>query len=299
MIRFLDASAVRRLRPRDAVAAVEQVVRDGFDPATDPARTVVPVEHGQFLLMPSAAGDAAGVKVTTVAPDNTARDLPRVQAVYVHFDAETLSPLAVLDGAALTTLRTPAVSVAAVRPALHGRSALDVVVFGSGPQGTAHVETLADTFGVRRATYLVRSARDISGADVLLAGSPDAAHALAAADVVVCATTARRPLFDSAVLRDDAVVIAVGGHEPDAREVDAELCRRATVIVEDVATALRESGDVVLAIADGTLAPADLVPMRAVITGEVDVAPPVLFTSSGMSWEDLAVARAVVAAQPG
>ena len=79
---------------------------------------------------------------------------------------------------------------------------------------------------------------------------------LRAADVVVCATTARTPLFDSTLLTDDVIVIAIGSHEPDARELDGALMGRAQVVVEDVATALRECGDVVLAIADGrSLAP--------------------------------------------
>ena len=122
-------------------------------------------------------------------------------------------------------------------------------------------------------------------------------RALRTADVVVCATSARSPLFDSSVLRDDAVVVAVGSHEPDARELDAPLLGRATVVVEDVATALREAGDVVLAIAEGALTPVDLVPVRDVVTGAVSLPAdrPLLFKSVGMSWQDLGVAEAVVA----
>ena len=90
-------------------------------------------------------------------------------------------------------------------------------------------------------------------------------------------------------------MVAVGSHEPDARELDAPLLGRATVVVEDVATALREAGDVVLAIADGALAAADLVPMRDVVTGAVIVPAdrPLVFKSVGMSWQDLVVAEAV------
>jgi ornithine cyclodeaminase len=115
---------------------------------------------------------------------------------------------------------------------------------------------------------------------------------------VVCATSARAPLFDPALLRDDVVVVAVGSHEPDARELDAALLGRATVVVEDVATALREAGDVVLAIAEGTLTAADLVPVRDVVTGAVSPPPdrPLVFKSVGMSWQDLAVAEAVAEA---
>lgn len=91
-------------------------------------------------------------------------------------------------------------------------------------------------------------------------------------------------------------MIAIGSHEPDAREVDGALCRRATVVVEDPATALREAGDVVLGIAEGALDPDELVPMRDVVTGRVELPldEPLLFKGVGMSWEDLVVASAIV-----
>ena len=91
-------------------------------------------------------------------------------------------------------------------------------------------------------------------------------------------------------------VVAVGAHEPDAREVDAAFCARATVVVEDVATALRECGEVVLAAAEGALEVAGLVPMRDVVRGDHLGGPeagPVLYTGSGMSWQDLVIAEAV------
>ncbi len=68
------------------------------------------------------------------------------------------------------------------------------------------------------------------------------------------------------------------------------------MVVEDVATALREAGDVVLALAEGTLTAADLVPMRDVVTGAVTLSAgrPLVFKSVGMSWQDLVVAAAVV-----
>ena len=267
-MRFLDARAVAALGPAAAVQAITKALQGGVDPAADPARVSVDLTKGQFLLMPSETSTAAGVKVVTVAPDNPSRGLPRIQAAYLLFDRDTLTLRAVLDGTALTTLRTPAVSVAAVLERLpdHG---LRVAVIGAGPQATGHVSTLAAVRPLQEATYLVRDpARTPFNAAAL--GSSQAGEALRAADVVVCATSARSPVFDSALLRDDAVVVAVGSHEPDARELDARLLGNATVVVEDVATAQREAGDVILAIAEGTLTPEDLVPMRDVLTGAVD-----------------------------
>lgn len=294
---FIDAGDIaRRLPPAAAVAAIEAALRGGLDPADGVARTSVRLPAGELLMMPAWSAAHAGVKLAAVAPGNAALGLPRVNAVYVLFDGATLRPVALLDGAALTTVRTPAVSVAAVRAAL-GAAPARLVVFGAGPQGLGHIATLAAVTELSTVDIVVRSPDTVdgavpAGARVLRAGSPDVSHALRAADIVVCATTARTPLFDSSLLCDRVVVVAVGSHEPDAREVDAAFCRRATVIVEDAATALRECGDVVLAIAEGALTADRLVPM---CTTPGTPAGPVLFKGSGMAWQDLVVAEAVLA----
>lgn len=293
-MKYFDAAAVAALGPAAAVEAITGALRAGIDPAADTPRQAIDLTHGQFLLMPSEGSGAAGVKVATVAPDNPQRGLPRVQAAYLMFDSATLTLRAALDGTALTTLRTPAVSVAAVLDRLPARS-IRIAVVGAGPQAIGHVAAFAAVRTIDRATYLVRD-RSRTPLDVVALGSEQAEQALRSADVVVCATSAREPVLDTALLRDDAVVVAVGSHEPDARELDAALLGRSTVVVEDVATALREAGDVVLAITDGALTAADLVPMRSVVTGRTTVPAdrPMVFKSVGMSWQDLAVATAVV-----
>lgn len=298
-MRFLDADAVAALGPAAAVQAITDALRGGLNPAADPHRVSVGLTEGEFLLMPSETLTDAGVKVVTIAPNNPIHGLPRIQAAYLLFDRETLALRAVLDGTALTTLRTPAVSVAAVLQRLPDRP-LRAAVIGAGPQATGHVSTLAAVRPIESATYLVRDPSR-TPLDAITLGSPQADEALESADVVVCATSARSPVFDSALLRDDAVVVAVGSHEPDARELDAPLLGRATVVVEDIATALREAGDVVLAIAESTLTAADLVPMRDVLTGDVALPTdrPLVFKSVGMSWQDLVVAAAVVRCSEG
>lgn len=293
-MRLIDAAGVAALGPAAAVQAITDALRGGLDPATDPARVSVDLRNGQFLLMPSQTPAAVGVKVVTVAPDNPNRGLPRIQAAYLLFDQRTLALRAIVDGNALTTLRTAAVSVAAVLDRLPDR-ALRVAVIGAGPQAIGHVSTLAAVRPLESATYLVRDPSRTQ-LDAVALGSPQADEALRSADVVVCATSARSPVFDSALLGDAAVVVAVGSHEPDARELDASLLGRATVVVEDGAAALREAGDVILAVADGTLEPADLLPMRDVVTGAVEVPTdqPLVFKSVGMGWQDLVVAAAVL-----
>jgi ornithine cyclodeaminase/alanine dehydrogenase-like protein (mu-crystallin family) len=305
----LTAAETRaRLGYRAAVEALEAALRAGADPATDSPRASASFGQGEVLVMPARVGDAVGVKVVTVTPGNASRGLPRVQGVHLVFDPVTLAPTAILDGATLTAVRTPAVSLVGIRPALALRSgALRVVVFGAGPQAIGHVEALQEVVAPIRplesVTYVARRERPcppgFPGAELLQAAHhDDVTDRLARADLIVCATTARTPLFDSGTLPDHAVVVAVGSHEPDARELDSALLGRAQVIVEDVATARRESGDVVLAIEDGSLDPQGLLSLRDVVTGRVSVVPgtPVVVKTSGMSWEDAVVGQ--VALQP-
>lgn len=304
-LRFFDDAAIRAaLTPVDAVDAIRGALLGGLDPAADIPRSSVPLRRGEYLLMPSEAGRSAGIKVLTVAPGNPPRGLPRIQGLYLLVDAETLTPRALLDGAALTLVRTPAVSLAAVSDVLRRTpEPLDVVVFGAGPQARAHVGTLrAMLEGVREisgVTTVVRRPERVGAAVVrgVGSGSAEADAALRRAGLVLCATTARTPLFDSAALREDAVVVAVGSHEPDARELDSALMGRAQVVVEDVATALREAGDVVLAVGERVLDAAALLSMRDVLRGDAPLTAdrPVVFKSTGMSWEDLVIAEAVLA----
>jgi ornithine cyclodeaminase/alanine dehydrogenase-like protein (mu-crystallin family) len=274
----------------DAIAAIERAVAERD--RSGPARTAVPVSGGELLVMPAVTARSAGVKLAGVAPGNPAAGLPRIQAVYLLFDAATLTPRALIDGTALTTLRTPGQSAYAARE-LSAPDAGRLVVFGAGPQAWGHVHALASVRPIRDVVVVGRTrgrAVDLAGrlqsegVDAR-AGGPDAVRD---ADLVVCATTARTPVFDGRLLADHACVIAVGSHQPDARELDDVVFERAAqVVVEDRATAVREAGDVIQAIASGALAEDRLTELADVgRTRGISV-----FKSVGMGWQDLAVAE--------
>ncbi|MBO1416366.1 ornithine cyclodeaminase family protein [Streptomyces sp. FH025] len=281
--------------PADAVRAIERVLLDGFDPEAAPARSAVPVPAGELLLMPAAAGPYAGVKIAGVAPANPERGLPRITGSYLLLDGPTLLPVAVLDGAALTALRTPAVTAAALGR-LAAPEAEHLVLFGSGPQAYGHLDAL---LAVRRLTRLTVVARNAERAEMLaaygrelgLAASVGAPEAVAAADLVVCCTTARTPLFDGALVPGHAAVAAVGSHEPDAREVDGALVERAELYVEARSVAEREAGDLIMAGVGGR----QVWNLAELVRGEAPVPSgrPRFFKSVGMAWEDLAVAAEV------
>ena len=97
------------------------------------------------------------------------------------------------------------------------------------------------------------------------------------------------------------MVIAVGSHEPDARELDSNLLARAEVVVEDIDTALREAGDVMAAIHAGFLRTDQLITMAEAVTGRLLFGPekPLVFKSTGMLWQDLMLGRSGNGSAPG
>lgn len=296
---IIDAEGVFALTPVAAVAAICDALADGLDPRRDVPRAVLPLSRGQGLLMPSEAGGWFGVKVATVAPGNAARGLRRINATYLLHDSETLTPVAIIDGVALTTLRTPAVTVAACLDRLRALAdasagGLRLVVFGTGPQGEGHVRTIRAHVPVADVTAVTRRGGAVpSWADRHLAAD-DAAVAgrVRGADVVVAATSSRGPVVDGCLVRDAAVVLAVGSHEPTVRELDGGLMGRATVVVESIGTALSEAGDVVLAVREGLLDPEALVTMADLLGSGAPVRAdrPMVVKTSGMAWQDLVVA---------
>ncbi|WP_232247849.1 ornithine cyclodeaminase family protein [Kitasatospora azatica] len=286
---------VDRLTPSQAVDALVEALRGGLDPEACPARLGVPVPAGELLVMPAATAEYAGVKIAGVAPGNARRGLPRITGSYLLLDGATLLPLALLDGAALTTLRTPAVTALAL-DRLAAPEAAHLVLFGAGPQAYGHLDALLAVRPLRRVTVVARRAE--AGAALVgyaaslgLPAAAGSAAQVAEADLVVCCTTATEPLFDGAAVPAHAAVAAVGSHSPTAREVDAALVRRASCYVEARAVARREAGDLVLAEPDWERV-ANLAELVAG-TAEVRTDRPRFFKSVGMAWQDLAVAAAI------
>lgn len=299
-MRYLSSEAIlSKLSPLAAVEAVRKPLLDGFDPAMDPHRIKVGLEHGELHVLPSSDGQYAGVKILGIQPPGSPEDVPLVQGSYLLMGGRTLTPELLLDAASLTQLRTPAVAVAGVIDLLRASTEpLEVAIVGTGVQGRAHADTLADAlFGVRevRCTFISRTHPVDLRWPWVAAGTPEANQVVGRAGLVVTATSSPQPVVSSGHLLDDAVVLAVGAHTVNTRELHEDVLNGAQVLVEDIAAAEREAGDVVQAIKKNAITAAELIPMRDVVRSEVELDPArrVVFKTVGMPWEDLAVARAV------
>ncbi|MDN4645270.1 ornithine cyclodeaminase family protein [Arthrobacter sp. PsM3] len=298
---FIDGGTVAAaLTVREAVAAMESVLAFGFDPEMGAPRTRVETAAGTFMQMPASNGQYVGTKLLTITPGNATSESPVIQGLYVLFGGHDQRPLAVLDGVALTELRTSSVSAMGAM-LLAGPGPKRLVVFGTGVQAWAHIVAFAELFelacvdivgrNVEAAERLVKKAEAI-GLAAALAGP----EAVREADLIVCATASPTALFDGAMVKASAVVVAIGAHDREHRELDDSLLARATVCVESKESAAREAGDVIQAMESGAIAgPAQLITLADLVLKRREVAAdrPAVFKTTGMPWEDLAVATAL------
>lgn len=318
---YFDAAAVRSALPFDrAIHAIEESLRAGLDPEIDAPRIFSPAPGGEFLLMPAQGAQFSGLKALTVAPENPARGLPKIQGLYILVDSDTLAPAAILEGSSLTAIRTPAVTITAVKQLAAAASTANrlperpsVLVFGAGVQAEGHVLAMQAAFPGARFQVIGRSeSRVESLVQKLISGRKDldvrslplgtVSEALGRADVILCTTSSDTPIFNGSLVSPNAIVAAVGTHGRERREIDDALVGRADILVEGRGSAARENGNLatVLSPADwaGPAAPKNL---REAVLGQFRRRDghPAFYTGVGMSWQDLVCATAAYSASHG
>lgn len=249
----------------DALAAAMSDLSAGR--ASMPNRVAAFVHERDALLaaMPGYAPSARALtsKLVTLFPGNAGTALPTHQAVIVAFDPHDGRPTAVLDGTAITAIRTGAASALATR-LLAREDATTLAILGTGVQARSHARAVTR---VREFDELRVAGRNRERTEALaheLAGelrlpvvvSASWEEACAGADVVCATTHAQQPVVRREWLAPGAHVTSVG-YRPGGREVDDATVAAALVVVESRAAALAPepagSNDLLQPIARGVI----------------------------------------------
>jgi alanine dehydrogenase len=252
-----------------------------------PVRSVIEVgRHAFFGSMPAFIKTipALGTKLVTVFGSNAEKGLPTHLATILLMDPTTGALLAVMDGRYITEARTAAVSAISTR-LLAREDASVLALIGSGVQARSHLEALTlvrDFREVRcwsptranlerfvaehsakhdsvRPAETVQAVVDAALNRIIGIGrtrypvrlAETAQEAVDGADVVALVTSSTEPVIKNDWVKLGAHVISVGACRPNQREIDPELLARARLIVDSREAALKESGDVVMGIAEG------------------------------------------------
>ena len=261
-----------------------------------------PGAAGLLGLMPAwRSGERSyyGLKEVCVFPDNPKRGLDTHLGVVILHSGETGEPLAFVNAAAVTGIRTAAVSAVAT-DLLARMQAPVLAILGAGAQGKYHLESIPlvrEVAEVRIFSRTREKAEALAGTATLpVRVAEDVESAVRRADIIVTATSSREPILRKNWVAPGAHINAVGSSIAAARELDSDLVAAASLFVDRRESTVNEAGDYLFAVREGAIAGPEHI--RAEL-GEVALgtAPGrtaeseiTLFKSLGLAIEDLAAA---------
>jgi ornithine cyclodeaminase len=247
-----------------------------------------PGAAGLLGLMPAwRGGDPSyyAIKEVCVFPENPKRGLDTHLGAVVLHSGETGAPLAFMNAAAITAIRTAAVSAVATR-LLAREDASVLAILGGGAQAKAHL----------RAIPLVRNIKEIRTFSRSSGTAASAEDAVRGADIIVTATNAREPILRREWIADGAHINAVGSSIAAARELDGATVAAASLFVDRRESTVNESGDYLFALREGAISGPEHIraELGEILTGAAPGRTShdeiTLFKSLGLAIEDLASA---------
>jgi alanine dehydrogenase len=248
-ILVLGQAAVESLLSFDEVVAL---VRDAFLALARDEALVFPMvrealDESLFGLRSAywPTRQLLGLKASGYFPANQRHDRPNHQASILLISPTTGRPRALVDGNHVTRIRTAAVGALGTQ-ILARPSASTIAIIGNGHQAEAQAVSHAQLLADREPRLLLVAPRDdiertkarrfadaLRSQGVEAHDTPTLADALAAADIVVTATSSRAPLVSINDIRPGTHISAIGSDTPGKREIDPQLVRSARLIVDD------------------------------------------------------------------
>lgn len=230
----LSRAEVRRLLDLDKLLdALERVfVELSAGRASVPPRVAASTERGLLAAMPGYADGILETKLVSVFAGNHELGLPTHQGTIALFDDGNGAPLALMDGAEITAVRTGASSAVATR-ALARPDARVLAILGAGVQARSHIEAatrVRDFDEVRVASRDHEHARALAD-EVGATASGSFGEAISGADVVCACTDAGSPVFGAESLEPGMHVASVGASR-EGPELDPAVMRAGLLAVE-------------------------------------------------------------------
>lgn len=258
---MIDAETVHRLL--DYESFIPALLDAHLNPVDQEDAALLQEGEHTFLTLPAwRHGGVIGAKMATVFPENAgAGRRPAVQALYALFSGKDGSPIAVIDGTAMTYRKTAADSGvgASLLARDDARTMLMVGAGGLAPHVIAAHRAARPS--IDRVMIWNRSPDKAKrvGADLGAEAVDDLEAAARDADVISCATNATTPLIRGAWLKAGAHLDLIGSYTPEMTEADDEAMRRSAVYCDGRRRALEDSGEIIGAIARGAITEDDII----------------------------------------
>jgi ornithine cyclodeaminase/alanine dehydrogenase-like protein (mu-crystallin family) len=251
---------------------------------------------GDFRAMPAQGDGRTMLKWVTSFPGNPANGLPTVMALVIVSSAVDGRPLALLEGATVTALRTGAAAVLAAE-VLARPDASTASVIGLGPNGHASVRAFLARGRKDVIVWDIDDARTAAVADELGVRAAGSREEALAADIIVTVTPGHEPLFPEGTLRPGQHVSLMGADGPGKAEIASAELTRCAVFCDSWEQA-SHGGELAHAVEAGLLAREQVREIGAVLAGEVPGRQAddeiTVFDSTGLAIQDLAIALTAI-----
>ena len=283
-------------------AAIERV-RDGFTRFAKgewsmPSKVYLQSPpHGDFRAMPALGNGIAILKWVTSFPDNPKEGRPVVYGTVLASDAVTGEPRALIDGRAVTALRTGA-AAAVASSALAKDGARTAGIVGCGLHGR-WAGLCLEAAGYTDGVCADSNAEAAKGLAAELGWRAGTVHEALECDVVTLVTPGHDPVVGDHALRPGLHINALGADGPGKAEMEVDAVVACEVFCDEWNQA-SHGGELTGAVESGRLQRSDVTDLGDVLTGTApgrssDDAV-TLFDSTGLAIQDLAIVLAVLEA---
>jgi ornithine cyclodeaminase/alanine dehydrogenase-like protein (mu-crystallin family) len=311
-IRVLRGAEVRELLPMaeciDLMQRTMIAVSEGR--VVLPLRSILtmPGDRGMMGQMPGYLADPEcfGVKLVSLIPRNKPPQYSSHLGLVLLFEAEHGQPVALVDAAEITAIRTAAASGLATR--LLARSdAGDLALLGAGEQARSHLEAMLSVRALRRVRVWARD-RDKGAAfaaeqgekhGIAIETSATVREAVTGADLICTTTKARDPILEGDWLAPGVHLNVVGSSIAGAAEIDTPAVVKARFFVDRRESTVNEGGEYLRALKAGAITPAHILGEIGEVangskTGRTSPLEVTLYKSLGVAPQDLASAHHVL-----
>ena len=258
------------------------------------------------LIMPSFGDGKHGVKLVNIHHDNRSIGLATIQSLYILFDSENGIPKAMMDGKALTNMRTAAISALASKY-LSRVTAKSLLMIGTGSlapfmvrayQATRNLEAIF-LWGRDYNKSIKMAAKLNSEFDISVVAVRDKNLVQEGVDIISCATSAKQALVLGDDIQAGQHIDLVGSYTKGMEECDTAALLKSKVIVDAKEDALLESGEIIKALEEGysteELISGDLMELLSdKVKGRKSEEEITLFKSVGLAKEDLIAAAFIL-----
>jgi alanine dehydrogenase len=211
--------------------------------------------------------------------------------IVILYDIETAEPLALMHEFQLSGIRVGATTGVAV-DVIAREDATTLGLFGTGKQAHAALQAIACVRPIRRVNVYSPSAehrdafvREMGRAGMEVAPVTDPRAVVAGADIVCCATTSMKPVFDGDWLEDGQLVVSIANSDVTNKrsEVDRRTYERATaVIVNDWESVIdNDQTELLDPLKEGVIRKEQIHELGDLLTGRAKVTQPERGAASG------------------